>query len=180
MEKIYSGSDQRWIRVTTVYSGSNSNYPMFSVLRHWWVTLTFMTFDLDLGVVCDTSALLLGFVWLQFMLLLSPSSLLQKCQKEVLLFFDISWNVGHIFSCISPFLSWDVTRLFEISCPAWFLRSVWLVSTFLSQGSHSDWKTWKMGRHFPVRKFRTDWKRRGKITHKLGKSRKFWQIFSDI
>ena len=143
MEKIYSSSDQRWIRVTTVYSGSNSNYPMFSVLRHWWVTLTFMTFDLDLGVVCDTSALILGFVWLQFMLPLSPSSCIPKVsEKKSFLFFDISWNLGNnIFSCISPFLSWDGTRLFEISYPAWFLRPVWLFSKSLSQGSHSDWKT---------------------------------------
>ena len=28
----------------------------------------------------------------------------------------------------------------------------------LNQGSHQDWKTWKMGEHFLVREFSSDWK----------------------
>ena len=31
------------------------------------------------------------------------------------------------------------------------------------QGSHSDWKTWKMGRHFPVREKSGNFEQTGKV-----------------
>ena len=45
-----------------------------------------------------------------------------------------------------------------------------------SQGSHSDWKAWKMGRHFPVKEESRNLKRlekSGKITQNTGKLREF-------
>ena len=36
----------------------------------------------------------------------------------------------------------------------------------INQGSHSDWKTWKMGKHFPVGEFLIDWKSQEK-PHKI-------------
>ena len=37
------------------------------------------------------------------------------------------------------------------------------------QGSHSDWKTWKMGRHFPVREKSGNFEQTGKVNEKSGK-----------
>ena len=54
------------------------------------------------------------------------------------------------------------------------------------QGSHSDWKTWKMRRHFPVRDKSDNLNRlekSGKIIQNTGKMKKFqilFDIFSNI
>ena len=51
----------------------------------------------------------------------------------------------------------------------------------LSQGSHSDWKTWKNGKAFSsqgkVREFWTDWKSRGKSHKILENWDKYYLIF---
>ena len=41
---------------------------------------------------------------------------------------------------------------------------------FTRQGSHSDWKTWKMGRHFPVREKSGNFEQAGKVREKSGKT----------
>ena len=75
--------------------------------------------DLDLGIVCDTSALLLGFGWLQFMLLLSPSSCIPKVSERSLftLWYFLKLRSTMYFSWIyiTPFLSYDAKRFFETS-----------------------------------------------------------------
>ena len=50
-----------------------------------------------------------------------------------------------------------------------------------SQGSHSDWKTWKIERHFPVREKlgnfeKKNWKGQGKSHKILENSGKFRQM----
>ena len=64
------------------------------------------------------------------------------------------------------------------------LREEWKLAFFLivmfshtSQGSHTDWKTWKNGTTFSsqgkVREFCADWKSQGKLDKILEKSGKF-------
>ena len=44
---------------------------------------------------------------------------------------------------------------------------------YLLQGSHSDWKTWKMGRHFPVREKSGNFEQIGKVREN---DTKYWKI----
>ena len=59
--------------------------------------------------------------------------------------------------------------------------------SFIPRGSHSDWKTWKMGRHFPAREKSEEFEQTGKV---MENHTKYWKtgnyrpmlfvIFSDI
>ena len=49
-----------------------------------------------------------------------------------------------------------------LSCQ-YFLVTVNEEKNIYGQGSHSDWKTWKMGRHFPVREKSGNFEQTGKL-----------------
>ena len=60
-------------------------------------------------------------------------------------------------------------------------------SPLIEQGSHSDWKTWKMGRHFPVREKSGNFEQTGKVRENhtkywktQGIRNKYYLIFSMI